>query len=269
MSDSGSGAAGQSSNAESTDGEPDSHDGKEAVLTLQGIQQAFGDVSVLDGVSLDVQPGSVTCLLGPNGSGKSTLLSIAAGLRTPDDGTVTRRTDAPREVGYLPQHPAFRPHFTVAETIEFYGSLVVMDVDESSILKQVGLEAVADRRVEHLSGGMVRLLGLAQATVGSPPVVVLDEPASGLDPQLRRHIADVIADLAADGAAVLMATHDLDAAARIADAIRVLDDGEFVAGGSSQAVRADTDTDSLGAAIDALIDREDAIGVRAGAGDRR
>jgi len=101
------------------------------------------------------------------------------------------------------------------------------------------------------------------------PVVVLDEPASGLDPQIRRRIADVIADLAADGAAVLMATHDLDAAERIADQVRILDDGEFVAGGSSSEIQSATATESLGGAIDALIDREDAIGVQAGTGDRR
>lgn len=256
--------------AESRNNGPDSDESnRQAVLALENVRYAFGDVSVLDGVSLDVRVGSVTCLLGPNGSGKSTLLSIAAGLRTPDDGTVTRRTDAPREVGYLPQRPAFRPHFTVVETIGFYGSLVPTETNESAALRQVGLEAVADRRVENLSGGMVRLLGLAQATVGTPPVVVLDEPASGLDPQLRRHIADVIADLAADGVAVLMATHDLEAAARIADEIRVLDDGEFVAGGSPAAVAAETESDSLEAAIDALIDREDAIGVRAGSGGDR
>ncbi|CCQ32428.1 Nod factor export ATP-binding protein I [Halorhabdus tiamatea SARL4B] len=242
----------------------------EVVLALEDVRHAFGDVAVLDGVSLDVKAGSVTCLLGPNGSGKSTLLSIAAGLRTPDDGAVTRRTaGAARSVGYLPQRPAFRPQFTVAETIAFYGSLVPMEIDETATLGQVGLDGVADRQVENLSGGMVRLLGLAQATVGSPPIVVLDEPASGLDPQLRHHIADVIADLAANGAAVLMATHDLGAAERIADEVRVLDDGAFVAGGSPAAIEAETGTDLLEGAIDALIDREDAIGVRSGtAGDR-
>ncbi|ACV13128.1 ABC transporter related [Halorhabdus utahensis DSM 12940] len=241
----------------------------DSVLTLEAVRQSFGDVSVLEGVSLDVRAESVTCLLGPNGSGKSTLLSIAAGLRTPDEGTVTGEIDAARDVGYLPQRPAFRPHFTVAETIGFYGSLVPTPIDEAATLERVGLAAVADRRVEHLSGGMVRLLGLAQATVGSPPVVVLDEPASGLDPQIRHRIADVIADLAADGAAVLMATHDLDAAERIADQVRILDDGEFVAGGSPSEIQSETAAESLGGAIDALIDREDAIGVRAGTGDRR
>ena len=248
---------------------PDATTEGDTVLALSDVRHAFGDVSVLAGVSLELAADSVTCLLGPNGSGKSTLLSIAAGLQPPDRGTVTRGpTGAVRAVGYLPQRPAFRPRFTVAETIAFYGSLVPTAFDESAALRRVGLEGVADRRVEDLSGGMVRLLGLAQATVGSPPIVVLDEPASGLDPQLRRHIASVIADLAADGAAVLMATHDLDAAARIADEVRLLDDGEFVAGGSPADVTAETETDSLGAAIDALIDREDAIGVRAGTGDR-
>lgn len=241
------------------------------VLELTDVRKSFGDVSVLEGVSLTVASGTVTCLLGPNGSGKSTLLSIATGHLAADGGTVHRQGDGAvhsagehgRQVGYLPQRPAFRPRFTVSETIEFYGKLVPEAVDVAAILARVGLDGVADRRVEHLSGGMIRLLGLAQATVGSPPLLVLDEPASGLDPQLRRHIADVIADLATD-AAVVLATHDLVATDRIADDVRVLDEGSFVAGGSPTDLRTETGADSLDGVFEAVLDRDGTIGVRSG-----
>lgn len=238
----------------------------EAVLELRDVRKSFGDVTVLDGVTLRAAPDSVTCLLGPNGSGKTTLLSIAAGLRGADDGRVQRPSDADRAVGYLPQRPAFRSRFTVQETIEFYSRLVDQAVDVDRILARVGLDGVADRRVEHLSGGMTRLLGLAQATVGSPPLLVLDEPASGLDPQLRRHIAAVIDDLATDGTAVVLATHDLVATDRIADEVRILDSGSFVGAGSPDALRAETGADSLDDVLDAVIERDAAIGVRSGIG---
>ncbi|WP_136689920.1 ABC transporter ATP-binding protein [Halorhabdus amylolytica] len=237
-----------------------------SVLELRDVRKSFGDVTVLDGVTLRAAADSVTCLLGPNGSGKTTLLSIVAGLLDADGGSVERRDDTGRVVGYLPQRPAFRSRFTVQETIEFYGRLVPAEVDVDGILARVGLDGVADRRVEHLSGGMTRLLGLAQATVGSPSLLVLDEPASGLDPQLRRHIASVIADLATDGTAVIVATHDLVATDRIADEVRILDSGSFVASGSPDALRAETGTDSLDDVLDTVIERDETIGVRSGIG---
>ena len=236
------------------------------VLELDDVSKSFGEVSVLSGVDLTAEAETVTCLLGPNGSGKTTLLSLSSGRLEPDSGTVKRRETSGRAVGYLPQRPAFRPEFTVRETIAFYGRLVPDEVDIPAILETVGLKGVADRRVEHLSGGMTRLLGLAQATVGSPPLLLLDEPASGLDPQISRHIAAVIEALAADGTAVVVATHDLVATDRIADEVRVLDDGQFVAVGSPDALRAETGADTLDDVLETVIERESAIAVRSGLG---
>lgn len=241
----------------------------EVQLTLKNVTQSYGDVLVLDGVSLAVHGGSVTCLVGPNGSGKTTLLSIAAGLLDPDEGGVERPTGVDRAVGYVPQQPSFRPQFTVAETIQYYAGLVPTSIDAEATLARVGLDDVANRRVEHLSGGMMRLLALAQATVGSPPLLVLDEPASGLDPQIRRHIADAIDDLASDGTGVLLATHDLRATERIGDRMLVLDDGHFLAEGSPTSLRRETGTDTLDDALDVLIDREDVMRVRSGTGGER
>ncbi|MFB6202479.1 MAG: ABC transporter ATP-binding protein [Halorhabdus sp.] len=239
----------------------------DTVLDVTDLRKSFGDVTVLTGVSLQAQPDTVTCLIGPNGSGKTTFLSIVAGLIEADTGTIDRPSVGGRPVGYLPQRPAFRSGFSVRETLQFYAQLVPEAVDVEAILDRVGLDAVADRRVEHLSGGMTRLLGLAQATVGQPPLLVLDEPASGLDPQLRRHIAAVIAALATDGTAVMVATHDLVATDRIADAVRVLDGGSFVAAGSPDELRAETGAESLDSVLDAVVTRDASIGVRSGVGN--
>lgn len=238
-------------------------DSDDPVVDVEGVAHSFGDLDVLADVSFGVEAGTVVCLVGPNGSGKTTLLRLVAGLLDPDSGTIAVAGEGDREVGYLAQQPAFRPQFTVRETIAFYGSLVDADVDVDAILDRVGLSAVADRRVDALSGGMMRLLGIAQTAVGDPALLVLDEPSSGLDPTMTRHITDVVTGLADDGDAVLLSTHDLRSVERVADEVLILDRGELVATGSPGDLLADTDTDTLEDAL-AELTHSDAVGVSAG-----
>jgi ABC-type multidrug transport system ATPase subunit len=240
------------------------------VVAVDGLSHSFGDLDVLGDVSFGVEPGTVACIIGPNGSGKTTLLRLIADLLDPDEGTISVAESGDRSVGYLAQQPAFRRQFTVAETIEFYGTLVDDEIDADAILERVGLSAVADRRVDALSGGMMRLLGIAQTTVGDPSLLVLDEPSSGLDPTMTRHITDVITDLGADGDAVLVATHDLRSVERIADTVLVIDHGRLVANAPPAELLADTDTETLEDALAALSTGDDAISVSAGlhGGDR-
>jgi ABC-type multidrug transport system ATPase subunit len=201
-----------------------------------GVSRTFGDVTALSDVSIDVPGGRVVALIGPNGSGKTTLLRILAGLLAPTDGEVTYEgPDATRPLGYLPQAPTFRPGFTTRETMAFYARLVDDDPDE--LLDRVGLGRVPDRRVEALSGGMTRLLGIAQALAGDPPVLALDEPASGLDPGMSQRVFDIVEELAADGHAVVVTSHDLPLVEGTADRIVVLDRGEVVAADSPEALR--------------------------------
>lgn len=224
------------------------HDGTgpddSSILEASDVTREFGDVTVLRDISVGIEPGTLTALVGPNGSGKTTLLRVLCGLLAPTEGSVTYRgPEVTREIGYVQQQPAFRPEFTVRETMEFYTALV--DGAANEPLERVGLSEAGDRRVDALSGGMTRLLGVAQATVGDPPVVVMDEPATGLDPGMRRRTFEVARDLARDGAAVLVSSHDMTLVEEYAERVLVLDGGELVAEGSPAALCTDHDVDSL------------------------
>jgi len=239
-------------------------DTEEPVLTVDDVRHAFGDLTVLEDVSFSADRGSVVSLVGPNGSGKSTLLRIVAGLIEQTGGEVTVAASADRPVGYLPQTPAFRPQFSLAETLSFYGDLAGVDVDVDDRLRRVGLQNVPDRRVDALSGGMTRLLGIAQATVGDPPLLVLDEPSSGLDPVMVEHVSAVVDDLAGEGTTVLLATHNIDAVEQMADTVLVLDDGTIVAAESPTALRERTGADTLTGALADVIERDETASVSVG-----
>jgi len=231
--------------------------GEAPLVRIEGLSHSFGSVEVLADVDATVPEGAVACLLGPNGSGKTTLLRLVAGLLAPDSGDIEVAAEGPRRVGYLPQQPEFRPGFTVRETLSFYAGLLpetATDVEDR--LAAVGLESVADRRVEALSGGMVRLLGIAGTVVGDPPLLVLDEPASGLDPTMTDHVTEAIDGIAAAGDTVLLATHNLAAVERIADLVLVLDRGEIVAAAPPADLLADTGVDSLAAAFRAVTESD-------------
>jgi ABC-type multidrug transport system ATPase subunit len=234
-------------------------------VVVETLSRSFGDVSVLDRVSFSIDPGTVACLVGPNGSGKTTLLRIVAGLLSPDEGRVAV-PEGDRAVGYLAQQPAFRPQFTIRETLSFYASLVDGESDVQGLVDRVGLGPVADRRVRALSGGMLRLLGLAQTAIGNPPLLVFDEPSSGLDPMMTRHITDVISELGRAGNAVLLATHDLRSVERVADEVLVLGQGTLVATGTPEELLEETTTGTL---EDALVELTAGDEVAVAAGRRR
>lgn len=227
----------------------------EPILSGTDLHHEYGSLSVLSGVDINIYPGTVTAIIGPNGAGKTTLLRVLLGHLSPTAGSIEYSGPAvDRQLGYLPQQPSFRPQFTAAETVAFYQSLLGEPVEPMAALRRVGLAAAHDRRVDALSGGMQRLLGIAQSLVGDPPVAIFDEPASGLDPTMASRAFEILADRATDGTAVVVSSHDLTLVEQFADRIVLLHDGSIVATGSPATLADSTDSETLWDVYRSLVD---------------
>jgi ABC-2 type transport system ATP-binding protein len=196
-------------------------------------------VVAVKNLSLDVQPGQVYGLLGPNGSGKSTTMKIVLGLVPPTAGTTqifgrdSTQVDSREDVGFLPENPYFYKYLTGVETLRFYGKLCglrgsALDDRAAELLKLVGLENARDRRLGGYSKGMLQRIGLAQALVQEPRLLVLDEPTAGVDPAGSREIRDLILNFKARGITVLLCSHLLGQVQEICDRIGILHRGELV-----------------------------------------
>lgn len=212
-----------------------------SAIRIEGLTKRFGAVQALDGLSLEVEAGTVFGFLGPNGAGKTTTLRILAGLARPTAGRawvagdpVGPESQARARIGYLPEEPRFYPWMTARELLERYvAGLFGLTGKESraradSVLDRVGLASVGGRRVGGFSRGMRQRLGLAQALLHRPPVLLLDEPVSALDPVGRRDLLELIGSLKAE-ATVFMSTHILQDVERICDTVGVIRDGRLVA----------------------------------------
>lgn len=195
-------------------------------------------VAVRD-LSLEVEPGQVYGLLGPNGSGKSTTMKIVLGLIRPTSGVTeifgrnSAEVESREEVGFLPENPYFYKYLTGAETLRFFGKLCGIGGSEledrvGSLLKLVGLENARDRRLGGYSKGMLQRIGLAQAMIQSPRLLVLDEPTAGVDPAGSREIRDLILDFKQRGITVLLCSHLLSQVQEICDRIGILHEGKLV-----------------------------------------
>ncbi len=212
-----------------------------AAIRIEGLHKSFGQVRALDGLSLAIEPGSVFGFLGPNGAGKTTTIRILTGLAHADAGqawidgvevTADRRGVGNR-IGYLPQDPSFYPWMTAREFLDHVGRVFGLPGRErgartEELLRLVGLVEAADRRVGGFSGGMGQRLGIAQALVNRPPVLLLDEPVSGLDPAGRRELLQLIERLRGQ-CTVFMSTHILADVERVCDTVGIIHRGRLVA----------------------------------------
>jgi ABC-2 type transport system ATP-binding protein len=211
-----------------------------SAIVLSGVSRWFGDHLAVDDVSFAVNPGEIVGFLGQNGAGKSTTMRIIAGVIGASSGRVTLgghdvATDAiaaRRLLGYLPERPPLHPEMTVREVLRFVAELHDVARAEAAVeavMARTGLVAEADTRVAHLSKGFRQRVGLAQALVHQPKILVLDEPQSGLDPGQRRELRDLLRALAGDGVAVLLSTHVLLEAEQICDRVVLIHRGRVAA----------------------------------------
>ena len=219
-------------------------------LRVTGLRKAYGDVVAVDGLDLTVAAGECFGLLGPNGAGKTTTIEICEGLTAPDAGEVEvlgRRWDrderALRErLGIQLQETQLAEKLTVEETVRLFRSFYSRGRRVDDVIDVVQLGEKRRARVGKLSGGQKQRLALACAIVGDPELLFLDEPTTGLDPQSRRQLWDLIIDLRASGRSIVLTTHYMDEAERLCDRVAIVDHGHVIALGSPRALIA-----SLGA----------------------
>jgi ABC-2 type transport system ATP-binding protein len=211
--------------------------GQPAIL-VDGLSKRYGSVNAVEKLSFSVQSGELFALLGPNGAGKTTTVEMLEGYRSPDAGTVrVLGLDPIRDGGRLKQHigimlqqDGLYPGLTAHEILKLYARFYHRSVATEALLERVGLQGKATKtRCRQLSGGQKRRLALALALVGHPSLVFLDEPTAGMDPQARLQTLDILRDLKREGVTILLTTHLLDEAERLADRVAIIDHGKLVA----------------------------------------
>jgi ABC-2 type transport system ATP-binding protein len=218
------------------------------VLEVDDLYKAFRvgffrrRVEAVRGVSFQVRDGEIFGLLGPNGAGKTTTLKVMMGLIAPTKGGIRilgqpcAEPSARADVGFLPENPYFHEYLTPRELLDFYGTLSGLEARElqrrrDELIEQVGLAEAANRPLKKFSKGMLQRIGLAQALIGRPKLLVLDEPMSGLDPIGRKFVADLIADLNGRGTTILFSSHILSDVERLCHRVVILNRGVVAAEG--------------------------------------
>jgi len=211
-------------------------------LVLRGLRKAFADVQAVDGLDLEVARGECFGLLGPNGAGKTTTIEICEGLTEPDEGLVellglnwkTGAHELRQRIGIQLQETQFPDKLTVEETLRLFRSFFHRGISVDESIETAQLEEKRHSRVGGLSGGQKQRLAMATALVGDPELLFLDEPTTGLDPQARRHLWDLVDRLKQAGRTIILTTHYMDEAERLCDRVAIMDHGKVIALGTPQ-----------------------------------
>jgi ABC-2 type transport system ATP-binding protein len=206
------------------------------------LRKHYPDVKAVDGIDLEVSRGECFGLLGPNGAGKTTTIEILEGLNTPDSGEVrilgmtweNDERELRERIGVSLQETQLSEKVTVYETVRLFRSFYRNGPDPDSLLKSLSLDEKRNARVGKLSGGQKQRLAVACAIVGEPDILFLDEPTTGLDPQSRLQLWEVVADFRRRGGTVLLTTHYMEEAERLCDRIAIVDHGKRIALGTPQ-----------------------------------
>jgi len=211
-------------------------DANGAVISVADLRKSYGDVRAVDGVSFEVFHGEIFGLLGPNGAGKTTTIEILEGLNRADSGSVSvlgldpaRHGDQLKErIGVQLQTAALYPNLTVLEVLELFGSFYQQPKPASELIEAFGLGERAGAQTKNLSGGQRQRLSVALALVNDPELIFLDEPTTGLDPQARRSLWDLIARMSSEGRTVVITTHYMEEAEQLCDRVAVMDHGHVL-----------------------------------------
>lgn len=214
--------------------------GPPLALDVRSLRKRYGEVVAVDGLDLQVRSGECFGLLGPNGAGKTTTIEICEGLLEPDGGEVLvlgldwRRDEAAlrERLGVQLQESQFADKLTVAETVRLFRSFYRAGPTVEQIIARVQLDEKRDARVSALSGGQKQRLSVACALAGAPDLVFLDEPTTGLDPQSRRQLWELVEQLRSGGTTIMLTTHYMDEAERLCDRIAIVDRGRVIALGT-------------------------------------
>ncbi|MGI5352442.1 ABC transporter ATP-binding protein [Streptomyces sp. CA-250714] len=223
-------------------------------ITAEGLRKRYGETQAVDGVSLEVRRGEFYGILGPNGAGKTTTMEILEGLREPDEGTAQllgqpswpRDPELLHRIGVQLQASAFFERLTAREQIRTFAALYGVDESRADeMLETVGLTEKARTREDKLSGGQAQRLSIACALVHDPELVFLDEPTTGLDPQARRNLWDLLRRINSAGRTVVLTTHYMDEAETLCDRVAVMDNGRVLRVGPPRALVQELGVDTL------------------------
>ncbi len=206
------------------------------LVTVSDLYKSYGRVEAVRGVSFEVHRGEVFGLLGPNGAGKTTILEMVEGMLPIDRGTVTvdgidvaRHPERVRRlIGISLQKSAFFERLTLAELLRLFGDLYGKPARVDRLLERVGLRDQAERQVKTLSGGQQQRFAVAVALINDPPLLFLDEPTTGLDPQARRNVWDLVEFLRLEGRSIVLTTHYMEEAQHLCDRVAILDGGRIL-----------------------------------------
>lgn len=206
------------------------------IIEVHGLTKRYGDQTVVKGIDFSVAKGEIFGILGPNGAGKTTTLEMLEALRTIDDGTaVIDGIDVAKHpkkikdiIGIQLQSTNFYDHLTLTEQLKMFASLYGGKVDVAALLAKVQLTEKAKNYVEQLSGGQKQRFAIASTLVNSPKVLFLDEPTTGLDPQARRNLWELIKQIREEGVTIVLTTHYMDEAELLCDRLAIMDNGQII-----------------------------------------
>lgn len=208
-----------------------------AIISVKDLVKSYGDFMAVKGISFEVYEGEIFGLLGPNGAGKSTTLEIIETLRPKTSGMVMvdgfNLDTAPEEIkkiiGVQLQTSGFYPNLNLIELIHLFVGLYQSDVDPMELLKKVNLEDKAKSKYKEMSGGQKQRFSIATTLINKPKIIFLDEPTTGLDPQARRNLWDLINEIRDNGTTVIITTHYMDEAEILCDRVAIVDSGKIIA----------------------------------------